>query len=90
MEANSKKDFFNESGFPRFDNEQKEEGVEIIGDILNEEREKDENLHNAELYNASVEIATLLSGSAVFFSGRYSDQDVSERQQRWRRYGTGS
>ena len=68
MEANSKKDVVNESGFPRFDNEQKEEVVEIIGDILNEEREKDENLHNAELYNASVEIATLLSGSAVFFS----------------------
>lgn len=68
MEANSKKDFFNESGFPRFDNEQKEEVVEIIGDILNEEREKDENLHYAELYNAAVEIATLLSGSAVFFS----------------------
>lgn len=58
----------NNKDIAHFNDDQKEDIVEIIGDILNEEREKDENLHNAELYTASVEIATLLSGSAVFFS----------------------
>jgi hypothetical protein len=58
----------NDQGIPYFNNDQKIEIEEIIGDILSEEQEKDGNLHYADIIQASIDIATLLSGSAVFLS----------------------
>ena len=51
-----------------FNQEQMKAVIDIIGDRLYEESQKDSNLHNIDVYQAAVDIATLLSGSSVFIA----------------------
>lgn len=52
----------------KFNDEQMEAVIDIIGDRLSEELQKDNNLHFVDVYQTAVEIATLLSGSSVFLT----------------------
>ena len=54
-----------------FNDDQMQDIVEIIGDKLSEEIQKDSNLHYADVYQAAVDIATLLSGSSVFLAASF-------------------
>lgn len=49
-----------------FTEKNKEEVIEIIGDALSEELKRQDNLQAAEVYQAAIDICTLLSGSAIF------------------------
>ena len=46
--------------------EQKNAIIEIIGDTLNEEVKKQDNLQAADIYQAAVDICTLLAGGQIF------------------------
>ncbi len=54
-----------------FNDEQMQDIVEIIGDRLSEEIQNDNNLHNADVYQAAIDIATLLSGASVFLAASF-------------------
>lgn len=55
-----------QKNFPAFTDEQREDVIEIIGDTLYEALSQDEELHYADLFQAAVDICTILSGSTVF------------------------
>lgn len=49
-----------------FSEKKKQEIIEIIGDSLYEEVSKNIDLQSADIYQAAVDICTLLSGAAIF------------------------
>ena len=63
-----------------FNDEQMQDIVVFIGDYLSEEIQNDSNLHNADVYQAAVDIATLLSGASVFLAASFEVWRVTHRE----------
>jgi len=78
MENNNKKQF--EENELNLTEEQKEDIVDIIGDSLREALNEDDDAHFAEVFEAAVDICTVISAARVFYDINFEAWRISHQE----------